>query len=61
MSMEIKNLHSHICSECLRPHCGCYLNPCPWKFEHGNSYVCGFCKIGVAGPKPKQDALEAAR
>lgn len=52
------NLHSHLCISCERPHCGCYMEPCPYRSARSENYTCGFCRIGVQGPKPKQDALE---
>lgn len=58
---ELRNLHAHECTGgCERKLCGCYMNPCPYRNERFNSFVCGFCRIGVQGPKPKQDALESA-
>lgn len=53
--------HSHECTGgCERETCACYSDPCPHRLARSNQFVCGFCRIGVQGPKPKQDALSTS-
>lgn len=56
-----EHLHTHDCTgPCDRQNCACYADPCPHRLARSNSFVCAFCRFGLVGPKPKQDALESA-